>query len=245
MSAKYRVDLASFWHAASGHHTHVLSRRREAMRQNRLVVQILVTVFIVSCLGTFGAAESVMTVLPKGVVKVTETSGQVLQLTTNFPLKEGAIMEVSGGPATVQGPNFSIIAQDKARFSLNNVDGEWVVTVYSGKVNYVLHSDAMVKFVHADSVYDSQKIIPATPGGSVEGIATVDNDKLVFANTAGELVFAPTSGGVAAAPVVVVDPPAAAGVSAATALGVVGGVAAAVTGTALGLSSGKHTQSGQ
>ena len=215
------------------------------MRQNRLVVQILVTVFIMSCLGTFGAAESVMTVLPKGVVKVTETSGQVVQLTTNFPLKEGAIMEVSGGPATVQGANFSIIAQDKARFSLNNVDGKWAVTVYSGKVNYVLHSDAMVKFVHADAVYDSQKIIPATPGGSVEGSATVVNDKLVFTNTAGELVFAPTSGGVAAAPVVVVDPPAAAGGASATALGVVGGVVAATAGAGLGLSSGNPTQSGQ
>jgi len=141
------------------------------MRMNRLVVQILVTVLIVSCLGSAGAVESVMTVLPKGVVKVTEKSGQVVQLTTNFPLKEGAIMEVSGGPATVHGVNFSIIAQDKAIFSLNNVDGKWVCTVNAGKVNYMLHSDAMVRFVHAESVCECQEINPETPGGSVEGSA--------------------------------------------------------------------------
>ena len=216
------------------------------MRMNRLVVQILVTVLIVSCLGSAGAVESVMTVLPKGVVKVTEESGQVVQLTTNFPLKEGAIMEVSGGPATVHGVNFSIIAQDKAIFSLNNVDGKWVCTVYSGKVNYMLHSDAMVKFVHADSVCDCQKIIPATPGGSVEGSAAVVDDKLVFTNTAGELVCGPTLAGVAAAPVTVVDPPAAAGGINATTIGVIGGVAGVAAGAAaLGLSSGNNTKSAQ
>lgn len=215
------------------------------MRQNRLVVQILVTVFIVSCLGTAGAAESVMTVLPKGVVKVTETNGQVVNLTTNFPLKEGSVMEVSGGPATVQGANFSIIAQDKARLSLNNINGKWVVTIHSGKVNYVLHSDAMVKFVHAHAVYDCQKIVPATPGGSVEGSADVAGDKLVFTNTAGELVYGPTLAGVDAAPVVVDDPPVAAGGATAAAVGVSSGVVAATAGTALGLSSGNHTQSGQ
>ncbi len=215
------------------------------MRQNRLVVQILVTVFIASCLGIAGAAESVMTVFPKGVVKVTETNGQVVQLTTNFPLKENAVMEVSGGPATVHGANFSIIAQDRARFSLNNVGDKWICTVYSGKVNYVLHSDAMVKFVHADAVYDCQKIIPATPGGSVEGSATVADDKLVLTNTAGELVCGPTLAGVTEAPVVVADPPPAATGVTATALGVTAGVAAAAAGAGLGLSSGNSGNSSQ
>lgn len=213
------------------------------MRQNRLVVQILVTVLIVSCLLSAGAAEYVMTVLPKGVVKVTETSGQVVQLTTNFPLKEGAIMEVSGGPATVQGANLSFIAQDKARFSLNNVGGKWIVTVYSGKVNYVLHPDAMVKFAHADAVYDCQKIVPEPPGGSVEGSAAVVDNKLVFTNTAGQLVCAPTYAGAAAAALVVGS---AAGVGVSTTAMVVGaGVVAAGAGAALGLSSGHNTQSGQ
>ncbi len=213
------------------------------MRQNRLLVQILVTVFMVSCLGSAGAAESVMTVLPKGVVKVTEQSGQVVQLTTNFPLKEGAIMEVNGGPATVQGANFSIIAQDRTRFSLSNADGKWVCTVYSGKVNYVLHSEAMVKFVHSDSVCDCQEIIPATPGGSVEGSTAVANDKLVITNTAGELVCGPTVAGVARAPVVVADPPVAGGGATATAIGVNAGVVTATAGAALGLSSGSDPKS--
>ncbi|MGO9022300.1 MAG: hypothetical protein ACLQBD_07820 [Syntrophobacteraceae bacterium] len=208
------------------------------MRKNRLVVQILVTVFMVSCLGTAGAAESVMTVFPKGVVKVTENNGQVVQLTTNFPLKEGAIMEVSGGPATVQGANFSIIAQDKARFSFNNAGGKLVCTVYSGKVNYVLHSDAKVKFAHGDAVYDCQKISPATPGGSVEGSAAVVGDSLVFIDTSGELVCGPIVAGVEGAPLVV-DPAGAGGISAAPIVpgAFVAGVAA--YGTAMGLSSGK------
>ena len=215
------------------------------MRMNRLAVKILVTVLITSCLGSAGAVDSVMTVLPKGVVKVTEESGQVVQLKTNFPLKEGAVMEVSGGPATVKGVNFSIIAHDKAIFSLNNVDGKWVCTVYSGKVNYVLHSDAMVKFAHADAVYDCQKIIPATPAGSVEGSAAVVGDKLEFTNTAGELVCGPTLAGVDAAPVTVFDPPPAAGGVTETAIGVTAGVAAATAGAVLGLSSGNNTKSAQ
>jgi hypothetical protein len=214
------------------------------MRKNRLMVQILVTVFIMSCLGTAGAAESVMTVFPKGVVKVTETNGQVVRLTTNFPLKDGSIMEPSGGQCTVQGSNCSFIAQDKARFSLNNVGGKQVCTLYSGKVNYVLHSDSMVKFVHADAVYDCQKITPATAGGSVEGSAAVVDDKLVFTNTAGELVFVPVLAGAAGAPLVV--GPAAAGGISTTGLAVAGaGVGAAAGGAALGLSSGKGAASGQ
>jgi|SRR5208337_1919534 len=217
--------------------------RREAMGRNRLVVQILVMVFMVSCLGSAGTAESVMTVLPKGVVKVTEQSGQVVQLTTNFPLKEGAIMEVSGGPATVQGANFSITAQDRTRFSLNNAGGKWVCTVYSGKVNYFLHSDAMVKFVHSDSVCDCQEIIPETPGGNVEGSTAVADDKLVFTNTAGELVCGQTLDGVAGAHVVVADPPAAVGGVTATEIGVNAGVVAATAGASLGLSSGNDTKS--
>ena len=213
------------------------------MRKNRLVVQILITAFMVSCLGTAGAADSVMTVLPKGVVKVMEKNGQVVQLTTNFPLPDGSIMEASGGQCTVQGSNCSFIAQNKTRFSLNNAGGKWICTVYTGKVNYVLHSDSMVKFVHADAVYDCQKITPATPGGSVEGSAAVVDDKLVFTNTVGESVFVPTLAGVAAAPLVV-GPASAGGISTA-ALGIGAGVAAAAGGAALGLSSGKNGTSGQ
>ncbi len=209
------------------------------MRKNRFVVQILVTVFMVSCLGTAGAAESVMTVFPKGVVKVTEENGQVVQLTTNFPLENGAVMEVSGGPATVQGPSFSITAQDKAKLSLNNAGGKWVCTVYSGKVNYVLHSDSKVKFAHADAAYDCQKNSAATPGGSVEGSAAVDGDNLIFTNTAGELFCLPVVAGIAGAPLVV--GPAAAGGISSTAAGVGAGVAAAAAyGVPLGLSSSKN-----
>jgi len=190
-----------------------------------------------SCLGTAGAAESVMTVFPKGVVKVTEANGQVVQLTTNFPLEEGALMEVSGGPATVQGANFNITAQDKTKFSLNNAGGKWVCTVYSGKVNYVLHSDSKVKFEHADAAYDCQKNSAATPGGSVEGSAAVNGDNLIFTNSAGELFCLPVVAGIAGAPLVV--GPAAGGISS-TAAGVGAGVAAAAAyGVPLGLSSGK------
>ena len=215
------------------------------MSKNRLVVQILVTVFIVSCLGTFGAAESVMTVLPKGMVKVTETNGQVVELTTNFPLQNGSIMEAIGGQCIVQGVNCSFIAQDKTRFSLNNAGGKWVCTVYSGKVNYVLHSDSMVKFIHAGAVYDCQKITPSTAGGGVEGSASVVDDKLVFANITGEVVFVPIVAGVASAPLVV-GPVAAGGIST-TALGAGTAVttAAAAAGASMGLSSGKSRTSDQ
>ncbi len=214
------------------------------MSKNRLVVQILVMVFIMSCLGTAVAAESVMTVFPKGVVKVTEENGQGVQMTTNFPLKEGTVMEVSGGPCTVQGANCSFIAKDQDRFALSNVGGKWVCTVYSGNVNYVLHSDAMVEFAHGDAVYDCQKIIPAAATGSAEGSAAVVDDKLVFTNTAGETVFVPTVAGVAAAPAVA-GSSAAGGVSTtAIAAGSVG-VAGAGIGTGLELSSRKSGASGQ
>jgi hypothetical protein len=152
-------------------------------------------------------------------------------------------MEPCGGLCTVQGSNCSFIAQDKSRFSLNNAGDTRVCTVYSGKVNYVLHSDSKVRFVHADAVYDCQKITPATAEGSVEGSAAVVDDKLVFTNNLGELVLVPSVAGVTAAPVLV-GAASAAGIST-TALGVSAGVAAAAGGTALGLSSGKTRTSGQ
>ena len=215
------------------------------MKKNRLIVQILAAVFIVSFLGAAGAAEPTATVFPKGVVYVTEGS-HVIPLKTNFPLKPGSIMETSGGPATVQGPNFSFEIQDNSRFSLNNAGGKWVCTVYSGKANYVLHSDSAVTFVHADRVYDCQRIAPSTPGGSVEGTVALDGDKLVFANTAGELVLAPTFAGVDPAPMMVAPAAGAEGLSA-TSVAVGAGFAAtaAGTGAGLGLTSGHSSSSPQ
>lgn len=206
------------------------------MKTNRFMMLILVTVFIASCLGTAGAAEPVMTVFPKGVVKVTEANGRVIELRTNFPLKEGSLMETSGGQCTIQGSNCGFVAQDKAKFSFTSEGDKWVCNVHSGKVNYILRSDSRVKFAHGDAVYECSKITPAKDGGSVEGSATVVNDTLVFTNTRGEAVFVPTIAGVVGAPIVV-SAAGAGGVST-TAIAVGAGAAAAATGAALGLSSG-------
>ena len=113
-------------------------------------------------------------------------------------------------------------------------------------MNYVLHSDSMVKFMHGDSVYDGQKITPAKAGGTVEGAAAVVGDKLVFTNTTGQLLVAPTLAGVAAAPLVIGS--AAGGVSATTdavGAGAAAAAAGAGVGLGLGLSSGKSGASGQ
>ncbi len=215
------------------------------MKKNRLAVWILLMAFLASFPGIAGAAESVMTVMPQGAVNVTEENGQVVQMTTNFPLKNGSVMEASGGQCTVQGGDCGFIAQNNAVFSLDNADGKWVCTIYSGKVNYVLHSGSMVKFVHANAEYDCRKITPVKAGGRVEGSAAVDGDILVFANTAGESVFVPTFAGVIAAPLVV-GSSAAGGISTTT-VAVGAGVAAAGAGAGLGLglSSGHSSKSPQ
>ena len=58
------------------------------MKKNRLVVQILVMVFTVSCLGIAGAQNSVMTVFPKGMVKVTDTKWPGGPAYDGFPAEE-------------------------------------------------------------------------------------------------------------------------------------------------------------
>lgn len=202
------------------------------MRKNRFIIQILATVFMVSCLGTAMAAESVMTVFPRAAVKVTENNGRVMRMTTNFPLKPGVVMEAEGGPCTVQGANCSFTAQDKARFSFKNVGGKWICTIYSGKVNYVLRPDSKVEFAHAKAMYDCQKIIPAEAGGNVEGTAAVSGDKLVFAGSTGKLVVVDPA---VDDPVIV---PGAAGLAPAIAAG-------AADGAFIGLSSENSSYSAQ
>jgi hypothetical protein len=212
------------------------------MKKNRLAVWFLLTVFLASCPVIAGAQSSV-SVIPQGMVILTEENGRVVQLSTTFPLKDGCLMEAGGGPCTIQGSVFSFTARDKTRFSMTKAGDKWVLTLHSGQMDYALRKESMMKFAHEGTVYDIQKITPAVAGGNVEGYAAVVGDKLVFTNTLGELVLVPTVAGVAAAPLVVA--PGAAGGISATALGVGAGVAAAGVGAALGLSSGKDAASAQ
>jgi hypothetical protein len=144
----------------------------------------------------------------------------------------------------MRGPQFSLTAQDKASFAFRKVGDKWVMNLNAGRVHYVLRPEPTIYFSHADAVYELTKIAPAVEGGNVEGIVEVVGDKLVFANSAGELVLVANTAGVEAEPLVV-GPSAAGGVgSAAMGLGAAG-AAAAGTGAAIGLTSGNSTTSQQ
>jgi len=201
------------------------------------------TVLLCSLRGVAGA-ESMVSVTPNGVVNLTEENGQVIRLTTSVPLKPGCLMETSGGTCTVQGPAFGLTAQDKARFTFVRAGDKWVMVLHSGRVNYILRQGSQIGFAHEGAVYELSKITPAEAGGNVRGIVAVVDDKLVFTNVEGELVLAPTIGGIAGG-LVVVGPEASAGYGA-VALGAAAAEAGAVgAGAAMGLSSGKSTASRQ
>jgi len=210
---------------------------------NRLAVSVLAAVLFCAS-WVIAGSESTVTATPKGAVMLTETNGQVVRLTTSFPVKTGCLMETSGGTCIMRGPQFRLTAQDKASFAFRKVGDKWVMNLNAGRVHYVLHPEPTIYFSHADAVYELTKITPAVEGGNVEGIVEVVGDKLVFANSAGELVLVANTAGVEAEPLVV-GPSAAGGVgSAAMGLGAAG-AAAAGTGAAIGLTSGNSTTSQQ
>jgi len=216
---------------------------RKTMGRNRFAVLVLVAVFLCSFPGIAGA-EPPVTVIPNGVVNLTEQSGRIVRLTTSFPLKPMCLMEASDGTCIIQGSKFSLTAENKSMATFHRVGDKWVMTLHSGRVHYALRPASPIEFAHGHAVYELREISPAEANGNVTGIVAVVDDKLVFTNLAGEMVLAPTIAGVEAESVVV--GPAAAEMSGTTAMALGGAEAAAVgAGAAVGLSSGKSSVSKQ
>jgi hypothetical protein len=218
---------------------------RRKMNMNRLAAWILPMLFLITLPG-FAGAQGVMTVIPQGSVAVTDQTGQVTELKSAFPLKQGYTMVPDGGPCTVRGADFSFKADVKTRFAMAKEGRKLNVSLYSGKVHYVLKKDSLVEFTHpgvTKTVYEVRQITPG-PDGNVTGYATVQGDKLAFVNTGGQLTLVPLIEGMETAPLPV--SPAAAGAMTGTDAAIVGGAVAAVgAGIGAGISSHKGAASPQ
>lgn len=211
---------------------------------NRLAAWILPMLFLITLPAI--AAQGVMTVIPEGSVAVTDQTGQVTELRSAFPLKEGWTMVADGGPCTVRGADFSFKAETKTKFAIAKEGGKLDVSLYSGKMHYVLKGNSLVEFTRpglTKTVYGVRQITPG-PDGNVTGYATVQGDKLAFINTAGQLTLVPLVEGMETAPLTVA--PAAAGAMTGADAAIAGGTAAAVgAATGVGISSRRGTASTQ
>ncbi|MFZ2447276.1 MAG: hypothetical protein WAW37_13035 [Syntrophobacteraceae bacterium] len=156
------------------------------MRLKRFIVWILAICFFVGPGGSL-AAQSVR-VIPKGALSVFQDGKEIGQFTSEIPLPDGQM--ACRGTCVVHGPNFQLVAHNKAEFSLVQRDKSWVLNVKSGRVDFALREGVDLIFECPDGVYNLAKVVPSKSHGLTRGSVAVNSAGTVFTGSEGEFQVA-------------------------------------------------------
>ncbi|ABK18993.1 hypothetical protein Sfum_3320 [Syntrophobacter fumaroxidans MPOB] len=152
-----------------------MKRRRPASMKFCPGIIALLLVFSLVVQPVAGYAGSNARLVPSGKVSVLHGGKEVSRFRSEMPLPQGILMACNGN-CVVQSRDVQMVVHDKAVFALIEDNGQWDLTVNSGRVDFAVRTEGKPISFHTphDLVQTQRMIVPAGSEGLLRGHIIVE-----------------------------------------------------------------------